>query len=102
MNGFGGNCRGAGENILSSVGGFDGKRAMFCAAAGGLEAGETVGTCLGIPVGMGVESGNCGLLTSVGSTEASGVALLFRGAGLIVFGGVKGGVMDADGGVVAV
>ena len=72
---------------------------MFCAVAGGSLVGETVGACFGIITGTGVDKGDFGLTTRVGSAEAPGIALLLSCEGLSIFGLVKGGVVVADGGV---
>ena len=69
---------------------------MFCAEVEISEAGEIVGACVGVPAGVGVESGNFGITTIVGSAEVPGTALSFPCAGLIVFR--VGGVVAADGG----
>ena len=61
-----------------------------------------MGACFGPPAGSGIDTGNFGLTTSVGSAGVPGIALLFLCEGLTVLGVVKVGVIDADGGVVAV
>jgi hypothetical protein len=50
---------------------------MFCDEVEISEAGETVGACVGAPAGVGFDSGNFGITTSVGSAGAPGTALSF-------------------------
>ena len=101
MNDLGGTCAGAGEKILSCVEGFDCVRIIFCPGVGGIEIGETVDPCCGVPVESGVVTGKFGLTAIVGSAEPPGSTLLFSCAGLIEFCAVNVGVIGAGGGVVA-
>lgn len=101
MNDLGGTCGGAGEKILSCVEGFDCVRIIFCPGVGGIEIGDTVDPCCGVPVESGVDTGNFGLTAIVGSAEPPGSALLFSCVGLIEFCAVNVGVIGAGGGVVA-
>jgi hypothetical protein len=100
MNDLGGTCEGAGVKILSCVEGFDCVRAICCSGVGGIEIGETIDPCCGLPVESGVATGNFGLTAIVGSAEVPGSALLFSCVGLLEFWEVDVGVPGA-GGVVA-
>jgi hypothetical protein len=80
MNGFGGTRGCTGENTLSCIGGFAEGCSTFCEAPGAIGFGEAIGACFG----RGVASGNCGVVSSVGSAGASAIAVL--------------GAMDVDAG----
>jgi hypothetical protein len=97
MNDLGGPCEGAGEKILSCDEGFDCVRTICCTGVGGIEIGELVDPCCGVPVESGVSTGNFGLTAIVGSVEVPGSALLFSCVGLIEFWEVKVGVPGAAG-----
>ena len=68
INGFGGTWGGTGENTLSCTGGVDVDCTTFC------EVPAAIG--FGICAGIGVTLGNCGVISSIGSAGASGIAVL--------------------------
>jgi hypothetical protein len=82
MNGFDGTRESTGENTLSCTGGFTEGCTTFCEVPGAIG--------FGICAGIGVSLGNWGVISSVGSAGAPGIAVL--------------GAMDvgAGGGVVVV
>ena len=55
INDLGGTCEGAGEKILSCDEGFNCVPIIFCPGVEGIEIGETVDPCCGVPVELDVD-----------------------------------------------
>ena len=77
MNDLGGTSEGAGEKILSCDEGFICVRIIFCPEVEGIEFGEIVDPCCGVPVELDVDSGNFGIADILGSSEVPGSAIIF-------------------------
>jgi hypothetical protein len=85
INDLGGTCEGAGEKILSCDEGFNCVCIIFCPGAEGIEIGETVDPCCGVPVELDVDSGNFGFTDILVSSEVPGCSLIFPCCGLVEF-----------------
>jgi len=92
MNDLGGTCKGAGEKILSCAVSFDCVSNLFCPGLEGIEIGEPVDSCCGVPVELEEDSGNFGIADILVSSKDPGGTLLFSCVGLIEFLFVNVGV----------